>query len=901
MGAHPGPLAPRAGIQTLGIGYTRRGNGPWSGGLGGPLAEGQRRDDGLRLSRGIGGSIGVHSDHRVGHIEVVAGATRHQHGGDPVDLMKLTHAMEEGGDGLAIIGDEPPHSRVSDHEVGGGGVFIDEEHLGPRLHRFDDGGRLRGAARCVLGHEIIGPAAEWQAVDEGPQIDAMNGATVFGSHADGVEVGDTLVATISGDVVIDAPRDPIEHGRFSVVTAPHDQRHPRRNPEPTQSPRVGGVHGHREGVGRVERYAVVEGPIIDAAVPGQAGAVGEKGDEPALGEPVAQGDLVLDGLDPPTEVVNVDGVQGVLEGVVQGAGEKRCGGLTEDAPTLSGQTDGEQHRQAAIGPHLDTGPSQDLLTHGVNAEEAALATPRPAAGASERAGDGAMEIVRRSAPRFSARKRRRRQPHRLGTDGHAESTRRRERITLDVDELVLEGANDIMSSPEVPVGPILSSVALDERVREVVTVHAPSILGPRPSGKALIMMALALALAAGCDAAPTAAADGEGPRCVPLGVCACPSPPCPAETPSFSPPQVVAPSEALPPQVVSQLAHNNLDIIWFEDRLFFAFRTAPSHFASADTVLYVVSTADHQQWRFEGRFTEGVDLREPRLMVHGGQLTMFYARLGTNALDFEPGATRRTRYLGPDAWTAPETVFEAGFIPWRIKHHGGAAYLMGYTGGEHIYSAEEGELQVRWLTSTDGETWTPVVGDGVILRGGVSETDFVFLADASVVTVSRNEAGDEGGFGSRICHAEAGAWGEWRCADDPRKFDSPHVFRQGDNIYLIGRRNLTETGNFDLGGEGALPQRRLANLADYWVQPKRCALWAVDPVALRVTHLLDFPTAGDTCFASTVAVGEHQRLMYDYTSPPEAPDTVWMDGQHGPTQIYRTTLRFPERSDGEGD
>ncbi len=403
-----------------------------------------------------------------------------------------------------------------------------------------------------------------------------------------------------------------------------------------------------------------------------------------------------------------------------------------------------------------------------------------------------------------------------------------------------------------------------------------------------------MACGATTDGADVPSAPPEEARCVSLGVCGCPTPPCVTDTIHFVDATVVAPSSNLPPEVVSQMAHNNLDIIWFEDRLFFSFRTAPNHFASPETTLYVVSTTDHKTWRYEGVFNEEADLREPRFMVFDGRLTLFYARLGTDALSFEPGVTKRTQYRGPGVWSAPEVVFEPGFIPWRIKHRDGQAYLMGYTGGEHIYSGEEGELQVRWLRSEDGETWAPVSGDGIILRGGVSETDFAFLESGAVVIVSRNEAGDAGGFGSRVCRAEAGAYDSWRCADDLRKFDSPHVFRHGSSVYLIGRRNVTETGYFDLGGDGPLPQRRLANLADYWVRPKRCALWRVDVERLTVTHLLDFPTAGDTCFASTVPVGPHQRLMYDYTSPPDSPDTVWMDGQHGPTHIYRTTLLFPE-------
>jgi len=535
------------------------------------------------------------------------------------------------------------------------------------------------------------------------------------------------------------------------------------------------------------------------------------------------------------------------------------------------------------------------LADPINLESTTLPAARTSAHTGQSPLECTLQIISGSATGVGISKRPGGQIDDFGVNPDVQSAGRSEWITLDVNKFVLERLNVKAPPPQVPISTILFSVEANERVREVFTMHASSILGPSLARKALIIAAMLFSVGCGTNGEREGADHDtdHDMQCIALGVCGCPAPPCITETVAHGDTTVVAPSSSLPPEVVSQLAHNNLDIIMFEDRLFFAFRTAPNHFASPETTLYVVSTTDHQTWRFEGIFNEEADLREPRFMVFEGRLTLFYARLGIDPLGFEPGLTRRTHYRGPGVWSTPETVFEPGFIPWRIKHRDGQAYLIGYTGGEFIYSGEEGELQVRWLRSDDGDTWTPVTGDGIILRGGLSETDFAFLESGAVVTVGRNEAGDEGGFGSRVCRAEAGAYDRWRCADDLRKFDSPHVFRQGQSVYLIGRRNVTETGYFDLGGEGTLPQRRLANLADYWVQPKRCALWNVDVETLEVNHLLDFPTAGDTCFASTVKVGTHQRLMYDYTSPPESPDTVWMDGQHGPTMIYRTTLVFP--------
>jgi hypothetical protein len=220
--------------------------------------------------------------------------------------------------------------------------------------------------------------------------------------------------------------------------------------------------------------------------------------------------------------------------------------------------------------------------------------------------------------------------------------------------------------------------------------------------------------------------------------------------------------------------------------------------------------------------------------------------------------------------------------------------MIGYTGGESIYSDGPSDLRVHWLRSTDSVAWRPAApGDGVVLRGGVSETDFAFLGDGGVVAVGRNEAGDDGGFGSRVCRAGIDNLGVWRCRDDPRKFDSPLVFRHQNRAFLIGRRNVSETGAYDVATEGTVQQRRLVNQAENWQLPKRCALWEINLDDLTVHHQLDLPTSGDTCFASVIPLDAHQYLIYDYRSAGAEPNIGWLDGQTGPTEIYRLTLALP--------
>jgi hypothetical protein len=385
--------------------------------------------------------------------------------------------------------------------------------------------------------------------------------------------------------------------------------------------------------------------------------------------------------------------------------------------------------------------------------------------------------------------------------------------------------------------------------------------------------------------------------------------PAATDAPIIGDPVTVAPSGALPPEVKSQVAHNNLDVEWHDGRLFLAVRTAPDHFASTETTMFVVSTNDLDQWRFEGRWKLGTDVREPQLVSMAGELVFYFAVLGDDPLSFKPQGVRRTRYRGPKEWSDLETVFASDFIPWRTQRTNGTLYLTGYTGGANIYEIDGEPTRVSWLQSQDGLEFAPVVdGHEVVLQGGMSETDFAFLTDVplrgspggdgtelALVAVSRNEAGGPDGFGSKICTATVAEPHVWTCTHDPRKYDSPLVFRHGDTVFLVARRNVTDSGAYDLGLDDLpLGEQYTAYQAAYWVEPKRCALWNVDPTSRAVTHLVDLPSRGDTCFPERLPLTDTTSLIFNYTSPlGDGPDPAWYEGQTGPTAVIYTTLQLP--------
>jgi hypothetical protein len=367
----------------------------------------------------------------------------------------------------------------------------------------------------------------------------------------------------------------------------------------------------------------------------------------------------------------------------------------------------------------------------------------------------------------------------------------------------------------------------------------------------------------------------------------------------------IVPAAGLPAAAAVGQANNNLDVVRHDDgRVYLAFRTAPDHFASNGVALVVLSSADEQTWSLEGRYTRGTDLREPRLLSFGGTLFLTAAVLGSKAGAFEPQGVVRAE-KPPGATLGP--LVDLGWPPyivWRTRIERGRPYMVRYLGGEHIYRFDGQPLAIELLGSADGRAWAPVDATRpAVAQGGGSEADFTFADDGSLLAVIRNEAGDDSGWGSKICHAPPGQPAAWTCTSDPRKFDSPLMFWWDGEAYLVARRNLTPTGNFDLGAgiapgtdPNARVTRTLANQLDYLQRPKRCSIWRFIPAENRIAFVLDLPSRGDTCFPAWLPGPTPDTVViYNYSSDLDGPELSWSEGQAAPTFIYRHVLRLRAR------
>jgi hypothetical protein len=360
-------------------------------------------------------------------------------------------------------------------------------------------------------------------------------------------------------------------------------------------------------------------------------------------------------------------------------------------------------------------------------------------------------------------------------------------------------------------------------------------------------------------------------------------------------PRWMVPSVRLPEGAETRASNNNVAIAYFEGRLFMGWRTAETHWASPDTKMHIVSSKDDgESWTLEHTIALGNDVREPAFLAMNGRLFFFFFEGGNDPLQFRPKNIWRIERLGEAKWSAQETLRMPGEIAWDIKERGGVAYMTSYQGNH--YSADESAIEVYFSKSQDGLTWEPVdPSQPIQYFGGVSEVAFELDVDGSAWFVTRNEDGDQTGFGSHLCHAESSNLGAWDCParSNPERYDSPELFRHGDDLYLVARRDVG--GPFDQQREDLdfLDARR-QYLLDYWTRPKRTAIYRIDRDTREVVPLLDLPSAGDTAFPSIRRTGPHSYLLANYTSPLDDPDLSWVEGQGSElgTRIYFVEVRF---------
>ena len=363
---------------------------------------------------------------------------------------------------------------------------------------------------------------------------------------------------------------------------------------------------------------------------------------------------------------------------------------------------------------------------------------------------------------------------------------------------------------------------------------------------------------------------------------------------SFSNFEKIVPSDRLPETIRLRASNNNVAIAEYRGRMYMAWRNAPTHFASKKARIMVMTSTDNgKSWEYETRIVLHRDVREPFFTVTQDELILSFFEAGTNPLKFEPNRLLRTRTQFGRDWSPLEEWGERGEIVWEIKNRNNKYYATSYIGNH--YHAGKSQIGVRFKESEDGLNWKNI-GEN-LYSGGVSEVGFDFKNDGTFWAVGRNEDGDDSGFGSQIFSANAEHLDQWESLkkSDPKRYDSPRMFKHGDELYMIARRDIGRKP-FGLLSQW-LPNsiRKWVILGRYSLRSKRTALYHLNTAEKKVEWMADLPSGGDTAFASIIQKSEHEYLIANYSNDPEdAFDMSWIDGQlnEDGTGIYFINLKF---------
>ncbi len=344
--------------------------------------------------------------------------------------------------------------------------------------------------------------------------------------------------------------------------------------------------------------------------------------------------------------------------------------------------------------------------------------------------------------------------------------------------------------------------------------------------------------------------------------------------------QQLIPSKNINSKLELMNSNSNLDVTKYNETYYIAFRTAPTHFASKKTKLYVLSSCDLKTWDYEHEIALGSDKREPRFAVFKDKLYLYFFQGGKVAWKFEPKRMYVVA-LEEGVWSVNQDLYLDGFVPWRFRVRTDTLYMSAYYGKNLYSNLNMHKGNQRLFFSTNGINFTPISEESQIPEKGVEEGEFIFDKMGNLYGTLRMEGG-----GSMVAFASKNNLKKWVTKFTKHKYDSALLFEHEDEFYLISRRNMD--------GFAKKSNWRAYNLIRYSLTKKKTALFHLNKDKLDLKWLMDFPSTGDNSFPGIVSLGMGEFFLLNYSSDIKGKEKNWIKGQLGKTYIYSTILDMKE-------
>lgn len=314
--------------------------------------------------------------------------------------------------------------------------------------------------------------------------------------------------------------------------------------------------------------------------------------------------------------------------------------------------------------------------------------------------------------------------------------------------------------------------------------------------------------------------------------------------------------------VVANGEHNsNTDMIFWRDQFWLVHAASPYHLGTPKSRLVIRRSSDTRSWETVATLrVPGKDIRDPKFAPIGGRLFLY--ALPNSGVMATPEGTVVSISEDGTTWSEFQSVGPKGWLFWRPKSVDGRAWYVS------AYWWDHGESIL--LRSLDGLEWEQV---STIYQGeGNDETAIEFLPDGRLLATARLEVTPDTLTGnndaSTLLAVAKPPFERWTYQKSQvTRLDGPVLFSHAGRVFAVARHQP--------GHRGPLTQ-----LGGMWSR-KRTALYEV--TALRLTHLSDLPSAGDTTYAGVVLRDGVAYIDY-YTSAIDR-DYPWFLGMFLPTDI----------------
>jgi hypothetical protein len=356
--------------------------------------------------------------------------------------------------------------------------------------------------------------------------------------------------------------------------------------------------------------------------------------------------------------------------------------------------------------------------------------------------------------------------------------------------------------------------------------------------------------------------------------------------------QWIVPSKGLHENIEINRSNNNVSIETFDNTIYLAFRTGPTHFASTKVKIYIISSKDGKEWEEELLLSYDRDIREPYLIEIDNKLHFYFFTSGTKISSFSPERIHHFEKERDGEWKECTKVLSKGEVHWSMKERNRKVYLVSYK-GSHYQLKGESNISLLLKETDDGVNFHPSQDSSIVYIGGVSECGFEFDYSGNLWGVTRLEDGDKSGFGSHVIYAEKDNIWNWEIPETASNkiYMSPKMFNHNNELYLVARRQLGKEPFGKTSEKKSIKKQRLRNWLGYSFTNKTSALFRIDKEERKVEWVLDLPGNGDTAFPSILRISENKYLIANYSSPLKK-QRSWISGQLGKTGIYLLLIEF---------